>query len=216
MKSIYLFSGLGADHRVFSNIQLSGYKSVYIKWLPNQKGEAINDYARRLLPQITTNRPILIGLSFGGIIAAEVAKLISVETLILLASVKTRSELPPAVRRSWLPLHRWLPGWVLIRPNFVLNWFFGTESEHDRRLLANILRDTDPHFLKWALDQITKWQNIHVHPATVHIHGTKDRLFPIKYLSSVIPVEDGGHFMTVNKAPEVTALIMGALNGQTQ
>jgi len=207
MGPIYLFSGIGADHRAFQKLDLSGYQVTYIDWLSVEGNEAIEHYAKRLLDQITSPKPILIGLSFGGIMAAEVAKLIEVEKIILIASVKTCHELPPSVKLNLIPFYKILPGWLLVRPNFIVNWLFGTESKSDRKLLADILHDTDPNFVKWALDKITHWKNERIHPHTIHIHGTADRLFPFKYIKGAIPVTGGGHLMTVNRSLELSGLI---------
>ncbi len=89
---IYIFSGLGADERAFQRLDFSGYSINFIKWvLPNVK-DTIESYATRLLEQIKTKKPILIGLSFGGIMAIEIAKQIETEKVILIASAKTKNE----------------------------------------------------------------------------------------------------------------------------
>ena len=85
MKRIYVFSGLGADERVFKYLDFPGYEPVFIRWLQPTKEEAIEHYSKRLTEQIGTSRPVLIGLSFGGIIAIEVAKVIDTEKIILIA-----------------------------------------------------------------------------------------------------------------------------------
>jgi hypothetical protein len=104
MKHIYLISGLGADERVFKHLDLSGYKATYIQWLKPEKHESITSYAERLCGQITTTKPILIGLSFGGIMAVEIAKCIDTEKIILISSIKTRKEIPRGTADKILPL----------------------------------------------------------------------------------------------------------------
>ncbi|HEY8687723.1 MAG TPA: alpha/beta hydrolase [Chitinophagaceae bacterium] len=213
MKHIYLFSGIGAGHRVFQYLDFLGYKTTFIQWIPIQREESIETYAQQLLKQITSNKPILIGLSFGGIMAAEVAKIIETEKIILIASVKTYCEIPPYFQNSSsLQFHQLLPTWLLTRPNFIINWFFGTQSKSDRKLLAEILNDTDPLFLKWAMGKIANWKNVIIHKNLIHIHGTAGRLFPIRYVKCDIPVKDGGHFMTVNNAKELNAINRQSLN----
>ena len=208
MEHIYLFSGLGADHRVFMGLDFSGYEVTHIKWIPNQKNESLEHYASRLVEQMKSDEPTLIGLSFGGIIAVEIAKLIKTKRVILLASVKTFKELPKVYRIfAPLNLHRLLPNWLLVRSNFIVNWLFGTESKPDRILLSEILRDTDPVFLKWALGKISNWKNIDVHGNLKHIHGTADRIFPFKFVKCDFPIDGGGHFMTVNKTAELSKII---------
>jgi alpha/beta superfamily hydrolase len=48
----------------------------------------------RLSEQIIEVNPILVGVSFGGMIAVEVAKLIETEKVILISSAKTKHEIP--------------------------------------------------------------------------------------------------------------------------
>ena len=83
-KELYIFSGLGADERVFQLLDFSGFSTTFIKWTPPIENETIENYAERILKQINTTKPTLIGLSFGGIIAIEVAKLIDTEKVIVI------------------------------------------------------------------------------------------------------------------------------------
>ena len=140
MKEIFLLSGLGADHRVLQDLDFSGYKTTFIQWIQPLKNESIENYAKRLIVQIKTENPIIIGLSFGGMMAVEVGKLINTEKIILIASAKTKFEIPSCYRFvGSLGLHKLLPASSMKQPNFISNWFFGTESEKDKALLANRL-----------------------------------------------------------------------------
>ncbi|GAB3512250.1 hypothetical protein GCM10027341_52750 [Spirosoma knui] len=212
MKRIYIFSGLGADERVFKDLDFSGFEVTFIRWIQPQLNETIEEYAKRLTQQINTARPILIGLSFGGIMAVEVAKLIATSKVILIASAKTRQEIPFYYRLAGqLRLHKLLPTALLKRPNIVSDWFFGVHSQEDKQLLAAILRDTDSHFLRWAIDKIVTWTNQKPPQNLTHIHGTADKILPFRYIASDLMVIGGGHFMTVNKAGELTKAVRGLL-----
>jgi len=212
MKRVYVFSGLGADERVFQYLDFSGFAVTFVRWLQPLQNETIEEYAKLLTKQIVTVRPILIGLSFGGIVATEVAKLIDTEKIILVASAKTRQEIPFYYRLvGQLRLHKLLPVDLLKQPNVLSNWFFGVHSQSDKKMLVAILRDTDSQFLRWAIDKIVTWRNQFVHPNLTHIHGTADRILPFRYVMSDLQVTGGGHFMTVNKAQELTAAIRSLL-----
>ncbi len=212
MKRIYVFSGLGADERVFQYLDFSGFAVTFIRWIQPIQNEIIEEYAKRLTQQITIVRPILIGLSFGGIVAIEVAKLIDTEKIILVASAKTRQEIPFYYRLAGqLRLHKLLPVDLLKRPNALSNWFFGAHSKLDKKMLAAILRDTDSQFLQWAIDKIVTWKNQLVQLNLIHIHGTADRILPFRHVVSDLQVTGGGHFMTVNKAQELTVAIRSLL-----
>jgi len=150
LEDIYFVSGLGADERVFRLLKFKGYQPVHIHWLPPERGESIADYTQRLTAQIKSDRPIIIGLSFGGIIAVEIAKQIAVKKVILLSSVKAASEVPFYFKLfRWLPIHRifpfksllWLGYWFAF-------WIFGLEAPNERQLLKAILLDTDARFIK--------------------------------------------------------------------
>ncbi len=150
VKNIYLISGLGADERAFIRLDLKDYAVHYIQWIRPEKKESIKSYAHRLKKQITTPNPILIGLSFGGIIALEIEQLMEVEKIILLSSVKTKKEIPLYFRiAGCLRLDKLLPQKKLKRSRFLAHWFIGTKSIKEKSMLNEVLKDADPVFMKW-------------------------------------------------------------------
>jgi len=207
-KELYIFSGLGADERVFQRIDFSGFSTTFIKWIVPHDRETIEDYTSRLLDQITTSKPTLMGLSFGGLIAVEVAKKIDTEKVILIASAKTKNEIPLYYRfAGQLGLHKLLPTRLLKNSNFISNWFFGTSSTYDKQLLKQILIDTDPAFFKWAIDKVVKWTNITQAKNIFHIHGTADKILPINFVNCNLRIINGGHLMTLNRADELNNIL---------
>ena len=82
----YCISGLGADHRLFSRLNLPGLSLYDLPWLPNQPDEPIAHYADRMKAAIRHDNPILLGVSFGGMMAIEIAKLYQSATVILKAA----------------------------------------------------------------------------------------------------------------------------------
>ena len=206
MKSVYLISGLGADRRVFDYVCFDYCQVSHIEWVQPSGRESISTYAARLLGQIKTLRPILIGVSFGGMIAVEIAKQIETEKVVLISSVKTKFDLPRHFRAAGrLGFHRFLPVTLFKIVTPVTYWFFGTVSGEERKLLKSIISETDDRFLEWAVSCILNWRNEHVLPNLVHVHGTKDRIFPFR--TAHFTVTDGGHLMIVNKAEELDGII---------
>ena len=211
-KKLYIFSGLGADERVFQRLDFSGFTTTFIKWIVPQDKETIENYATRLLDQITTTKPTLIGLSFGGLIAVEIAKQIDTEKVVLISSAKTKNEIPFYYRfAGQLGLHKLLPTRLLKSSNVITNWFFGTSSTFDKQLLKQILIDTDPTFLKWAIDKVANWRNITQTYNIFHIHGTSDRILPLCFVNCHATIKDGGHLMTLNKSDELIKIIQQQL-----
>ncbi len=207
-KELYIFSGLGADKRVFQRLDFSDFSTTYIKWIAPQEKDTIEQYATRILDQITTTKPTLIGLSFGGLMAVEVAKQIDTEKVILIASAKTKNEIPFYYRfAGQLGLHKLLPVGLLKNSSFITNWFFGASSNDDKQLLKQILIDTDPGFLKWAIDKVARWTNKTQTKNIFHIHGTSDRILPLSFVKCNSTVNNGGHLMTLNKADELSTIL---------
>lgn len=205
---IYIFSGLGADERVFQKLDFSGFDVTFVHWIVPFQNETIEQYAIRLLDQIPSQNPILIGLSFGGIMAVEIAKQIHTEKVILIASAKTKSELPFYLRLAGIfRLHKLVPTAFLKSSNFITNWLFGASTNDDKELLKQIMIDADPIFLKWAVDKVASWKNVTQAKNTVHIHGTNDRILPSRYANADIEVWKGGHLMTLNMADKLTKII---------
>ncbi|TKG87351.1 alpha/beta hydrolase [Puteibacter caeruleilacunae] len=207
-KELYIFSGLGADERVFQRLDFSGYSTTFVKWTVPQNKETIEGYATRLLDQITATRPTLLGLSFGGIMAVEVAKQIDTEKVVLIASAKTQKEIPFYYRfAGQLGVHKLLPTRLLKSSNIITNWFFGANSIYDKQLLKQILIDTDPTFLKWAIDKIARWTNQITIKNIIHIHGASDRIIPLCFVTCNSTINKGGHLMTLNKANEINQIL---------
>ncbi|MFN8417474.1 MAG: alpha/beta hydrolase [Cytophagaceae bacterium] len=212
-KQLYIFSGLGADERVFQRIDFSEYSIKHIQWEAPVEKESIEEYAARLLNQITTPNPILLGISFGGMMAVEIAKQIEVKKVIVISSVKIRKELPLCFRLAGMVrLHFLFPYRLMKKSNRMTNWFFGIDSRIDEHLLKQILTDTDIFFLKWAIDKIVRWNNKTIPENIFHIHGSNDKIFPFDNVKMDAIIHEGGHFMIMNKAEEVNEILKRELN----
>lgn len=209
----YLLSGLGADGTVFQYLDFEGVEVEYMEWLPPLPKETLPAYAKRMTQKITTPHPILVGLSFGGMVAMEIAKQIPVKKVILISSAKERKELPWFYRFSAkLKLQKILPYTLIKRTNGFTYWLFGATSAHEKALLKEIFRKTPTTFLKWAINAILTWKNTEIYTHILHIHGDKDRILPYKNVKDTLCITGGGHSMIVNKAHEITPLINKFLN----
>lgn len=208
MKTVYLFSGLGADYRAFERLDFGESITSHISWIRPLKNEKIQAYAERLSIQITADDPIFIGLSFGGIMAIEVAKIRKPAKIVLIASAKLDTEIPFYFHWAGkIGLHRLVPSSWLTSPNRLNYWLFGAKTKPDKRLLDRILRDTDIIFLKWALQAIVHWKNELISTNIIHIHGSSDKILPILYVKADFVVPNGGYLMTIDRAAEISQLL---------
>lgn len=208
---IYCLSGLGVDERAFVNIHLAETELVHIPWVDPLPKETLPAYAKRLMETVQLPAHCnLLGLSFGGMIATEIAKIHPIKNLILVSSISRSSQIPFKFRiAQFFGLHRLTPAAVLKSSNFITHYFFGTKEGKHKKLLKEILRDTDPHFLRWAIRAMLLWKNDQ-EPKCARIHGSKDRLLPLKgncdhYL------EGAGHFLLVTHGKEVSTVLQKIL-----
>ena len=205
-KELYLLSGLGADKRVFDFLDLHGFKLVHIDWIKPLDDEKIESYAQRLLQQIMTNRPTLIGVSFGGIIAIEIAKLIETDKVILISSATTKTDIPARHRIAGnLQLNKLIPAPLYRTANFVVYWLFGVKKKKEKDLLKAIMDDADNDFVDWATNKIVTWDNEQLLPNVTTIHGTSDLILPFRKADHV--VDHGGHLMIVSRADEISRIL---------
>jgi pimeloyl-ACP methyl ester carboxylesterase len=212
MKTIYCISGLGADERVFSKIVVPGYVLQPLQWKIPQKKETLQQYAQRMLEEIKEEKPVLMGLSFGGMMSIEIAKLVEVEKVIIISSIKSANELPGWMRFAGkLGLDKMVPlkSFKVMEP--VQNYKLGVTNEEERRMAIEYRRSADSRYTNWAINQVLNWKNDWHPPAIYHIHGTKDRMFPIKKIIPDYTVNEGGHLMIMNKADEINAYLLSIL-----
>lgn len=213
MRKVYIFSGLGVDKRVLEKIDFGDIEIEFVDWITPIHNESIQAYAKRISSNFDFKKPILIGLSFGGIMAVEISKLIDTKKVILIASAKNKNEIPFIYRTlGKLKLNRIIPTSLIQQPNIILYWLFGIKHKGDKNLLKQILKDTDIHFTKWAINEILHWKSSKSPINCVHIHGSSDRILPIKNIHPDFIIKNGGHFMTVNKAKEVSQIIKSILH----
>lgn len=199
--TIYLLSGLGAGEEIFKYLKFP-YPTVFIPWIDHVKNESLNDYAMRMTKAIDTSKPfILIGVSFGGIVAQEIATKITPEKVIIISSLKTPQEIPWYVRYSaQLNLFRFLPNEAIRKGRKVAHFFFGAVKKGEKKFLDEIISVINVPYLKWSLQKIGNWEGASSKSPLIHIHGTTDILFPKSNLSNVDYWIEGGHFIVMQKA----------------
>ncbi len=208
--NLYFISGLGADERVFQKLTLpEKYNINQIKWPELSENETLQSYCHKISKLIDTSQDFsLIGLSFGGIVATEITKFLKPKMTIIISSISTQNELPFLYKICrLLRLNKFVPAFTMNKVYPFTYWYFGVKELADKKLLKQVIKDTSPKFLKWAINEILNWQN-EIRPTNLyHIHGTSDRLFPFSQTHADQAVKNGGHLMVYTNANTVSALI---------
>lgn len=238
MPTVYCISGLGADHHIFDGLDVPGVNWTHLSWLMPKGDESLDSYARRMSAGIMApepghalaaddartvgeqatvpgRAPILLGVSFGGMMAIEIAKLFPTAAVILVSSIRHRSQLPLPIKMTrHLGLGHWTPPANLRLLAPVQDHFLGVETPADSRLVREYRGNVDPHYLQWAIRHIAGWQNEWQPPALYHIHGSRDRVFPLNLVDPTHVVEGGGHLMIHNRAGQINKILISILGSQ--
>lgn len=208
MINVYCISGLGADERIFEKLNIQNVNLVNLSWPQYNKNDTLGSYAIKVSELIKENNPILLGVSFGGMLAVEIAKQRTIKRAIIISSAKTQKELPyfPFILKSII-VSGLIPSFIYKWPNWILYKLFGVETRTEKQLLRSIVLDSNAKFVKWASTEILKWQNDIVPENATHIHGRKDRIIFPGNVHVDYWIEDGGHMMIFNRAEQISRII---------
>lgn len=148
----------------------------------------------------------------GGMIASEIAKKYKPVTTILVSSVSSHKEFPRRFRvANFLRLHRFVPA-RFFKSASIMKRLFTSESAADKLVIRQVIRESDPAFIRWALGAILQWKNEEVPDPLWHIHGSSDEILPIKNAKPTHVIKKGTHLMVMSRADELNRFIEEALS----
>jgi alpha/beta superfamily hydrolase len=199
---VYFMPGLAASAEIFGRIVLPQdvFETILLEWeIPLDK-ESLPQYAKRMAQKIIHSNPVLIGVSFGGILVQEMAKFITARKVIIISSVKTNLEFPVRMKvAKTTKAYKLIPTNLLANVESLSKFSFGEKINQRLKLYEKFLRVRDKRYLDWAVEQVVLWERTVVDESVIHIHGDADDVFPIKYIRNCIVVKGGTHVMILNK-----------------
>lgn len=199
---VYFVPGMAANPLIFENIKLpeNQFKMHWLEWLIPVENESISDYSKRMVEKIEHDNVVLLGVSFGGIVAQEMSKHLTLRKLFVVSSVKTKHELPKRMKLAKLTkAYKFLPTSLIENIDSLANYTFGKSIKKRVSLYRKYLSIRDKIYLDWAIEQMVCWEQDKPIPGAIHIHGEKDAVFPHKHLGDCITVKGGTHIMIINK-----------------
>jgi alpha/beta superfamily hydrolase len=200
---VYFMPGLAAGPSIFENIKLpeEQFEMYFLEWFLPIENESIESYALRMTQKITHDNPVLIGVSFGGVLVQEMAKIIQTDKVIIISSVKTNKEFPSRFKIARnTKAYKLIPTQLLADIEKLVKYAFGDNIVTKRiKLYEKYLSVRDKHYLDWAIETILCWNQKEINEAVIHIHGDTDEVFPIKHIRKCIVVKGGTHIMILNK-----------------
>ena len=199
---VYFMPGLAASTSIFERIKLpeSEFEMFFLEWeIPLEK-ESLQDYAKRMAEKIKHENPVLIGVSFGGILVQEMASFITVRKVIIISSVKCNLEFPKRmVLAKSTKAYKLIPVSLVQNIESLAKFSFGKKVNERLKLYEKFLSVRDKRYLDWAIEQVVLWERKVIDSDVIHIHGDADDIFPIKYIKDCIVVKGGTHVMILNK-----------------
>jgi pimeloyl-ACP methyl ester carboxylesterase len=208
---VYFVPGLAANTKIFERIQLpaTAFEMHFLEWLPPLSvTEPIDSYAQRMCEQITHDNPILVGVSFGGVMVQEMSKIINFKRVIIISSIKSRKELPKRLKIAQkTKAYKLFPTSIVQNIENYQYWFLGSFLKKRTHLYKLYLSVNDTDYLNWAIHSVLHWQQQEELDYVLHIHGNKDEIFPIKHIKNSIEVDNGTHIMILNKAKTISKIL---------
>jgi pimeloyl-ACP methyl ester carboxylesterase len=206
---------MGADARLFEPQRCLNADIDVPSWLPPDHRESFASYARRVAKSLDVSRPFVLGgVSFGGMLAWEIAQHVpggQLRGVLLISTCRSNRGVPRAFRiagrcaaalpsamfrvaKSTAPLARKMMGII---------------TRDQATLFDEMLRDADPHFLRWSLWALLRWPGPQrtVNVPVLELHGVNDRILPCRLCRPDHVIPNAGHLMNVTHAAEVNRLI---------
>jgi len=207
--TIYLLSGQGGDHRLFSKLDLGDYPFKHIEYVVPQKGATMKDYATTLSSQIDQSQPfILIGTSLGGMLSCEMKEFMNPEKVIIISSAQNKSQLPNRYNfQKKIPLYKFVSGGVSKIGARIMQPIVEPDRKKEKEIFVSMLKGKDKKFMKRSIKMIMEWDKESFDESIIQIHGDDDSTIPIKNVLYTHLVPDGSHMMTLTRAEEINQIL---------
>ncbi len=216
--NLYLISGLATDARVFKYIKVpEGFNLFYLDLINPKKDEHLPSYAIRLAEKINSEEPfILIGFSFGGMLAIEIAKKLRAAAIVLISSISSSGQLPMYYRvGAAFALHKFIPiSWVKTCTRIKRSYEYRNSS--DKNTLVQLAEETDPSLLRWSFEAILNWENEKTPWNTWHIHGSRDEILPVKFTRPTHIIRNAKHLLIMERPQEINHILNEILSPYLQ
>ncbi|MDR2344835.1 MAG: alpha/beta hydrolase [Planctomycetaceae bacterium] len=225
-KVIVFVPGLGADHRLFKYQTEYFPNSIAVNWIDPIANETLEEYAVRMATEIRSKLPpeidnhtiVICGLSLGGMIAPYIANELNAAAYILLCSIRKPSQFPRRyyldwlitkncimIRRTRIFFMQLLVKTIKLLPNFIHRSILPDAVEQIASMPTRKFAELSRMMFDWAYkkrDTNESHKNCSDIPS-IHIHGNRDMLLPIKLTNPDIIIEGGGHILALTHPNQI-------------
>ncbi|MCV9388099.1 alpha/beta fold hydrolase [Reichenbachiella ulvae] len=214
-KRIVFISGIGADHRAFQRIQIPNYEAVYADWIPlKNRQESFESYCDRIAETYQIgSEDVLVGLSFGGLVAQQFAKTMGNQKVILVSSFRSKEDLQPLMYYGLIwNLYKLLPDFRIPILTDVMGHYINSRQKESKPVIQAMIQDADFRFNNWCIRQI-KITDLRAdyQPQFLNFTGKKDLLVKDWKGPNHVSIDNGTHFMVFDEAQSINQRIKAYL-----
>lgn len=209
-RDVYFISGMCYNCSVFDELVLPArYNKIYLEWDIPTLDESLGQYARQMAKKINPKRKfILVGYSFGGILAQEIATFTNPEKVVLISTMKDEKEIPNLFQiAKKMNFADNIPMKLYSTSNFMINLFNRYVYHIPTSALGDYMTMINPVYIRWSLRQITHWVPTKKLEKIYHIHGTRDQVFPYEQIIDAKTVKGGDHLMIIKRTKEINEIL---------
>ena len=208
---IYFVPGLAANTKIFEYLTFDDnlFEAHFLDWIiPLSTEESIESYASRMCECITHPNPVLVGVSFGGVMVQEMSKIIDCKKTIIISSIKSNKELPNRLKIAQkTKAYKLFPTKIVEKIENYEHLFLGDYLKKRAELYKMYLSIRNATYLEWAIHNVLNWKQDYELEGVIHIHGNKDEIFPSKHIKNYIEIDNGTHIMILNKARIISKIL---------
>jgi len=205
VRKLILLNGMTPGGRIFKKLLplIDNYEVV--EWVDPETDISIQEYAKRIEREVgNVGECDILGVSFGGIVAQEVAPLIGAKNCFIVSSITDLDELNL--------LHRTLS---CLPASFMNTGVSSTVGFLDS---SNLLEGKSPRYKKffgeqgewyrWATVAVSSWEPSGVNrDSWIRIHGDADETFKKGHLYSDYVISGATHVLALSHAEELAKII---------
>jgi pimeloyl-ACP methyl ester carboxylesterase/N-acetylglutamate synthase-like GNAT family acetyltransferase len=216
---LVLLPGLGTTGRLFEPQRREFPHLEVPPWLAPRPPETLAAYGERMAAALGAGGDDLLlgGVSFGGMVALEMARHARARAVVLIASCTTGAALTP-VAHMLARLARGLPPRALVPPRplwRLVAWSLGARTGEERALVYELIRTSLPGFAHWGLGAIVGWRPGPPPCPVRQIHGADDRLIRASRVRPDVLVAGAGHLINVTHENQVNTFLRELRPGLT-
>ncbi len=206
----YFIPGVGANETAFSKIGEIGIEKVAIPWIAHEEGDTIESYAQKLIRKYKIGpKDITMGLSFGGLLAQEIAAQLGHREVVLLSSFQSIKHLRGLFQFGLkFGLNNMLPNVRTPIVDEFVALYLNAGSPDSKATIKQMTLDVDHEFMKWCIAQIAVYHNeVNENIIAHNIIGNSDKILKLWKNEHTHIIDGGSHFMVYEKADEITPII---------